>query len=64
MNMAQDAQMFYIMLALPSLFGLTLVSEGIYKMATYQEGKINIILGSLFLAVVVFGYFYLKDYLR
>ncbi|MDP1743430.1 MAG: hypothetical protein Q8L51_01440 [Candidatus Amesbacteria bacterium] len=62
--MTGDAQMFYIMLALPSLFGLTLVGEGIYKMATYQEGKINIILGSLFLAVVVFGYFYLKDYLR
>ena len=62
--MTGDAQMFYIMLALPSLFGLTLVGEGIYKMATYQEGKLNIILGSLFLAVVVFGYFYLKDYLR
>jgi len=62
--MTLDAQMFYIMLALPSLFGLTLVGEGIYKMATYQEGKLNIILGSLFLAVVVFGYFYLKDYLR
>ena len=56
--------MFYIMLALPSLFGLTLVGEGIYKMATYQEGKLNVFLGVLFLAVVVFGYFYLKDYLR
>jgi hypothetical protein len=62
--MTGDAQMFYIMLALPSLFGLTLVGEGIYKMATYQEGKLNIFLGVLFLAVVVFGYFYLKDYLR
>lgn len=61
--MAQDSQMFYIMLALPSLFGLTLVGEGIYKMATYQEGKINVILGSLFLVVVAFGYFYLRGYL-
>lgn len=59
-----DAQIFYIMLALPSLFGLTLVGEGIYKISTYQEGKINVLLGSLFLVVVVFGYFYLKDYIR
>ena len=58
-----DAQMFYIMLALPSLFGLTLVGEGIYKMANYQEGAVNIILGTLFLVIVGFGYFYLRGYL-
>ena len=61
--MTMDAQMFYIMLALPSLFGLTLVRQGIYKMATYQEGTLNVILGSLFLVVVAFGYFYLRGYL-
>ncbi len=55
--------MFYIMLALPSLFGLTLVGEGIYKMATYQEGTISVILGTLFLVVVGFGYFFLRGYL-
>lgn len=61
--MKVDAQMFYIMLALPSLFGLTLVGEGIYKMATYQEGTISVILGTLFLVVVGFGYFFLRGYL-
>lgn len=62
--MAVDAQMFYIMLALPALFGLTLVGEGVYKISTYQEGTVNIILGIIFLAVVTFGYFYLRSYIR
>ncbi len=61
--MAADAQMFYTMLALPTLFGLTLVGEGVYKMSHYESGWVSIILGTLFLIIVAFGYFYLRAYL-
>jgi hypothetical protein len=62
--MALDAQMFYVMLALPTLFGLTLVGEGVYKITCYENGWFNVVLGTIFTVVVVFGYFYLKSYIR
>jgi len=55
-----DAQMLYVMLALPTLFGLTLVGEGVYKMTHYESGWLSMLLGGMFLAVVAFGYFYLR----
>ncbi len=60
--MANDPQFFYMMLALPTLFGLTLVGEGMYRMSHYQPGWVSLALGLLFLGVVAFGYFYLKGY--
>ncbi len=62
--MPADAQMFYIMLALPTLFGLTLLGEGIYKMSRYELGWPSVVFGVLFLAVVAFGYFYLRGYIN
>jgi hypothetical protein len=56
---AADSQLLYLMLALPSLFGLTLVGEGVYKLFHYESGWISVLLGSIFLTVVAFGYFYL-----
>mgnify|MGYP001558749939 CR=1 FL=1 len=61
--MQNSAQMFYVMLALPTLFGLTLVGEGMYKMSHYEPGWVSVILGVLFLAVVAFGYFFLRGYI-
>ncbi len=61
--MPGPSQMFYIMLALPTLFGLTLMGEGLYKITHYQPGWPSIIFGSLFLIVVAFGYFFLRGYL-
>ena len=55
--------MIYVMLALPALFGLTLVGEGVYKMHRFESGWINIGLGSVFLVVVAFGFFFLKGYM-
>jgi hypothetical protein len=49
------------MLALPSLFGLTLVGEGVYKISHYEHGWGSVFLGAVFLCVVAAGYFYLKD---
>ncbi|OGC98700.1 hypothetical protein A2701_01950 [Candidatus Amesbacteria bacterium RIFCSPHIGHO2_01_FULL_47_34] len=53
-----DPNMFYIMLALPMLFGLTLVGEGIYQLKHYESGWVNVLLGVVFVIVVIFGYFY------
>jgi hypothetical protein len=60
---AIDSQMFYVMLALPTLFGLTLVGEGMYKMTHYESGWGSVMMGCMFLAVVAFGYFYLRGIL-
>ena len=60
--MQESAQMFYAMLALPTLFGLTMVGEGVYKISHYEQGWVSIVLGTLFLLTVVFGYFLLKGY--
>jgi len=61
--MNSDTQLLYTMLILPTLFGLTLVGEGVYKMVHYQIGWVSIMFGTIFLVVVAFGYFYLRGYL-
>ena len=58
-----DAQLLYVMLVLPTLFGLTLVGEGVYKMVHYQAGWVSVMFGTIFLVVVAFGYFYLRGYM-
>jgi len=57
------SQMFFIMLALPTLLGLIMVGEGMYKVTHYMSGWTSIFFGSLFLTVVAFGYFFLRGYL-
>lgn len=47
------------MMVMPTLFGLTLLGEGIYKLTHYEEGWVSVVLGAVFLASVAFGYFYL-----
>lgn len=60
--MPADNQMLYVMLALPTLFGLTLVGDGILKMSKMERGWGSVIMGSLFLMVVAFGFFYLGGF--
>jgi len=55
-----QTQMFYVMMALPTLFGLTLLTEGMYKIAHYESGWVSVFVGCIFLALVAFGYFYLR----
>lgn len=64
MSLANDLSTLYVMLALPTMFGLTLVGEGIYKLSHYEAGWFNVFLGSVFLCVVAFGYFYLIDIVK
>jgi hypothetical protein len=52
--------MFYVMLALPALFGLTLFGEGVYRMSRCESGWISLAAGCVFMMAVTFGYFFLK----
>lgn len=53
-----------MILVLPSLFGLTLIGEGINKvMHEDWNGVLSIVFGLLFLGVVIFAYFFFSSYL-
>jgi len=53
----------YIMLVLPSLFGLTLVGEGLFKVVNEENsGIISLVFGFAFIGMVVFAYFFFKSY--
>lgn len=53
-----DPQILYMVLILPSLFGLTLIGEGLNKvMKSQMAGFISIVFGLLFLGAVIFAYF-------
>lgn len=57
-----DPQFLYMVLIIPSLFGITLIGEGISKL--YQEevqGWISIIFGVVFIVLVVLTYFYFSQ---
>lgn len=59
-----DPQFLYMILILPSLFGLTLLGEGINKVIHEENsGIISIVFGFLFIGVVVFAYFFFSSYL-
>ncbi len=57
-----DPQFLYMVLVLPSLFGLTLVGEGLNKvMKSEKAGWVSIIFGILFVLVVIFAYFFISS---
>lgn len=59
-----DPQFLYMILVLPSLFGLTLVGDGINKvMHEEQSGVFSIIFGILFIGAIVMTYFFFSTYL-
>jgi len=60
MSSTNESQMMFVMLALPALFGLSLVGEGINKISHYEPGWGKVALGTLFLVVVAFGFFYIR----
>jgi len=56
-----DPQFLYLALILPSLFGLTLIGEGLNKVLKNEnQGLISLIIGLLFICLVVFIYFFLS----
>ncbi len=59
-----DPQFLYMILILPSLFGLTLVGDGLSKILHQESGGfISIVFGFIFIGVVVFAYFFFSTYL-
>jgi len=59
-----DPQFLYMILVLPSLFGLTLVGDGLNKLAHEETGGIvSMIFGVIFIVVVIFAYLFFSNYL-
>lgn len=59
-----DPQFLYMILVLPSLFGLTLLGEGINKIIHEEWGGVlSVIFGFMFLAAVIFAYLFFSSYL-
>lgn len=59
-----DPQFLYMILVLPSLFGLTLLGEGLNKVAHEEWGGIlSVIFGFMFLGGVVFAYLFFSSYM-
>ena len=53
-----------MILVLPSLFGLTLVGDGLNKMMHEEQGGvISIVFGMIFIGVVIFAYLFFSTYL-
>jgi len=51
-----------MILVLPSLFGLTLIGEGLNKVLKNEtQGWLSIIFGILFIAVVIFAYWFFSS---
>lgn len=58
-----DPQFLYIILILPSLFGLTLIGDGLNKVIHEESGgAISILFGLLFITAVVFAYLFFSSY--
>lgn len=58
-----DPQFLYMILVLPSLFGLTLLGEGLNKVIHEESGGIlSIIFGLMFIGVVVFAFLFFSSY--
>ena len=59
-----DPEFIYFILALPALFGIALVGDGINKIIHDENGGyISLIFGLIFFAVVVLAYFFFSTYL-
>jgi len=59
-----DPQFLYMILVLPSIFGLTLIGDGFNKLMREEGGGlISIVFGFIFIAVVVFAYLFFASIL-
>lgn len=60
-----DPQFLYMILVLPTLFGLTLVGEGLNKVVHHEwYGLISLLFGIAFIGVVVFAFVFFSSYIR
>ncbi len=60
-----DPQFLYMILILPTLFGLTLIGEGLHKVFNDEwSGLVSIVFGLAFIGVVIFAYLFFTTYLK
>ncbi|MFZ5366088.1 MAG: hypothetical protein ACOZBZ_02245 [Patescibacteria group bacterium] len=60
-----DPQFLYMILVLPTLFGLTLIGEGLNKILKNEtQGWLSIVFGALFIGVVIFAFFFFSSALK
>lgn len=58
----RSPQFLYMVLILPSLFGLTLIGEGLNKVLKNElAGWVSIVFGFLFIGVVIFAYLFISQ---
>lgn len=56
-----DPQFLYMVLILPSLFGLTLIGEGMNKIIKSEtSGWVSILFGIMFIGVIVLAYLFIS----
>ena len=61
---ANDPQFLYMILILPTLFGLTLIGEGLNKVLKSEtQGWLSLFFGVVFIGVVVFAFIFFSRYL-
>lgn len=59
---SSDPQVLFMVLVLPSLFGLTLIGEGLNKvMKSEKAGWVSIVVGTVFVIVVLVAYWMISD---
>lgn len=62
--LTRDPQFLYLILVLPTLFGLTLLGDGINKIIHDEPGgMISLVFGVIFIGVVIIYYFFFTTYL-
>lgn len=58
MNYTTDASFLMMLFVLPSLFGLTLIGEGVGKIMNYDNrGWIGVSTGFIFVVIIILAYF-------
>ncbi len=58
--MPYSSEILYIGFILPSLFALTLVIEGVYKITRHEEGWMSLSMGTFFLLGLAIAFFFIK----
>lgn len=57
MNYTTDTTFLLVLFILPSLFGLTLIGDGVNKLMNYDEhGWITVSIGSIFVVILIIAF--------
>ena len=56
-----DTSVIMILFILPSLFGFTLIGEGVSKIMNYDNrGWVGVLIGAVFVVIIIIAYFMLN----